>query len=158
MGQKDGQKSWGRILRWVDGFAFGAMLLVMGGVFWGALASGNPAAYFFVRVAVWGMMFTGVVFGVMLAISKFGTRGWAVLMPLGLISFVWVAGEAGQELLHHWGKLLASGGGQFLKISLLGFGGVAGLGLLARLIDRVGVWGMMGTLAMAAGVAYWVLG
>ncbi len=157
MGQRN-WKDWARILRWVDGFAFGAILLVIGGVFWGAHTSGNPAAGYFVRLAVWAMIFTASAFGLLLSISKFGRWGWAMLLPLGLVGAIWLAGEEVRTLFGFWGDLFFLGSGQVLKMGLYGLAGITGLGLLARLIDKVGVGSFLATLVIATGIFLWLLG
>lgn len=153
----EGQVNGGRVLRWLDGIAWGAMMLVIGSVFWGVMASDPPAAQGFVRVAVWGMACSLGVLGLLLSINKFGPWGWAALVPLGWIGVFWLAGDAGQMFLAYWGNLLGQGGRQMLEFGLYGLGGLAGLGLLARLIEKVGGWGLLGTLLVAVGAAWGAL-
>ncbi|NUM46705.1 MAG: hypothetical protein HUU38_18530 [Anaerolineales bacterium] len=153
-----GHKDWARILRWLDGFAFGAILLGVGGVFWGAEASGNPAANAFVRLAVLGMMFLAGAFGLLISISKFGWRGWAMLLPLGLVGWLGVAGEDLWSLFGFWGDFFFRGGGQILKFGLYALAGVTGLGLFARLIEKVGVASFFVTLVITTGIFLWAVG
>lgn len=153
-----GQKDWTSVLRWLDGFAFGAILLVLGGVFWGALASGNPAASYFLRVSVLGMIFSVGVFGLLFSISKFGRWGWVVALPFGGVGLFWLAGGELPALFGFWGDLFFRGGGQMLKLGLYALTGIIGLGLLARLIEKVGVASFFATLVIATGIFLWMVG
>ncbi len=153
-GQSDGR----RILRWVNVFTFGVILLVIGGVIWGALASGHPAANYFVRVTVLAMMFSVGVFGLLFSISRFGWWGSVMLLPLGVIGLFWLAGGEMRTLFGFWGDLFFRGGGQILKFGFYALAGITGLGLLAQLMEKVGVTRFFATLVITTGIFLWAVG
>ncbi|GAB4581761.1 MAG: hypothetical protein Fur0022_45110 [Anaerolineales bacterium] len=153
----DQHVDWGRVLRWADGVAFLAVLLAGGGVCWWAISSGDARLVDFVRLTAWGM---GMALGVLILIvslSTFGQWGWLGVLPLILLGGYWFTGAWGEMVVRFLVEVLSQGGGLVLKLGLYGLGVLVGLGLLARLIEKVGVRGFLATLVLALGLAFWFI-
>lgn len=150
----DWRERWARWLPRLDAAAFFALLLGMAFLFWQGITSDSPVAQQWVRWLIGGMAISTGILVSMVLINAFGKWGWLGLIPLGMIGLIWLFGP---EMLPFW----ADGVGQRIvegaKIAGYVFGGIAGLGLLARLIEKIGVWGLIGTLTVAVGVAYGLL-
>jgi hypothetical protein len=146
-----------RIPRLVDVLMFLGVIFMIAGVLGRAIASGDPGALWFVKVAVGVMLISIGVLGLMLLVNGVGLWGLLGLVPLGLFGFLWLTGVSGQTLLHQLGQGMMHGITQVLKVGFYGFVGVGGLGLLARLLEKVGVWGFIFTISLATCVSIWII-
>ncbi len=146
-----------RIPHSVDVLMFLGVIFMIAGVLRRAMASGDPGALWFVKVAVGVMMVSIGVLGLMLLVNGVGLWGLLGLIPLGLFGFFWFTGVSGQTLLHQLGQGIMHGVIQVLKVGFYGFVGVGGLGLLARLLEKVGVWGFILTISLTTCVSIWII-
>ena len=145
------------VSRWIEVLMFFGVIFVIGSVLGGSLTSGDPSALWFVKVAVGVMLVSVGVLGLMLLVNWVGFWGLLGLVPLGLFGLLWITGVSGQTLLHHFGQGVMHSVIQVLKVGFYGFAGIAGLGLLARLLEKVGVWGFILTISLATGASIWII-
>ncbi|MCB9135053.1 MAG: hypothetical protein H6636_06480 [Anaerolineales bacterium] len=145
---------WTRLLARLDVAAFFALILGMAFFFWVGLTSNNPTTHQWMRWLVGGIAVSTGILVLMVLINAFGQWGWLVLIPLGLIGLVWLFGA---EILRFWADGMGQSVVEGAKFAGYAFGGMVGLGLLARLIEKVGTWGLVGTLTLAVSVAYWFI-
>lgn len=147
-----------RFPRWVDVLTFVGVMLAIGVVLGGAVASGEPKALLFVNVALGVMYVTVGVFILLLLVDWVGLWGLLGLVPLALLGMFWIMGGSGQTFVNHLSQGMTDGTMQMLKVGFYGFAGLTGLGLLARLIEKVGIVGFLATIAIAIGISVWLLG
>jgi hypothetical protein len=145
-----------RIPRWVDALTFVGVVLAIGVVLGGAVSSGDPTALLFVQIALWVMSATIGIFVLMLLINGVGWWGLLGLIPVVLLAIFWASGIVGNAVVRYWVEGLSRGAFQAIEYSLYGFAGLAGLGLLARVMEKVGVMGFLMTLAGAVGLVLWM--
>jgi len=146
-----------RIPRWVDVLTFVGVVLAIGVILGGAASSGNPTALFFVQLTL-GVMAAAVgLFLLMILINRIGWWGLLVFLPIGFLAVLGILGLSGNALISYWAQGLSRGVLQVLKYALYGFAGMAGLGLLARVMEKVGIVVFGVTLVGAVGLVWWVL-
>ena len=146
-----------RIPRWVDVLTFVGVVLAIGVILGGATGSGNPTALLFVQLTL-GVMAAAIgIFVLMILINWIGLWGLLAFLPVVLLAVLGILGLSGNALISYWAQGLSQGVLQVLKYSLYGFVGLAGLGLLARAMEKVGIAAFLVTLVVATGLAWWVL-